>query len=408
MSNNLLNEYAKLVVLNGVNVQKNQCVVISSPVDAAPLTRLIVTESYKAGASQVFVDWTDGAVTRDFYLHSTDEFLKTVHKWAIEKVDYYLDQGACFIHVTCPLVGINKDVDPKKMETYQRTMEPFMRRRREYTMSNHGQWCVVAYPNEIWAKKVFPKLTSEEAFKKLMENILNVSRVDENSISNWDKHNKNLKTRSSILNNYNFKALYFKNSLGTDLEVGLATDHVWCGGSDETTKGVVFNPNIPTEEIFSMPHKHNVNGKVVATMPLDYNGKLIEGFSFIFKDGKIVGFDALKEKDALETILNYDEGAKHIGEVALVPYDSPISKSGILFYNTLLDENASCHLALGKAYPTCMKNGANLSVEELAKNGYNHSMVHIDFMFGSKDMEIYGVTQDGKKVKVFEFGNFVI
>ena len=408
MANNHLQKYAELAVKIGANVQKEQMVVIQGAVDAALLVRMISTESYKAGAGRVFVEWTDGEVTRDFYLFSSDEELKKVPKWTIDKLDYFMDNGACFIHVSSPIVGVNKDVNPDQLQTFQKAMEPHMRKRREYTMANHGQWTIVAYPNVVWAKKVFPYLDDEKAYDELMKMLLYVSRVDEDPINNWNLHNAELKKHNQTLTDFNFKSLHFKNSLGTDLVVGLADDHIWNGGQDVTTKGISFNPNIPTEETFTMPHKFHVDGKVVATKPLDFDGKLIEDFSFVFKDGKVLEYDAKTEKELLGQLLNYDEGASHIGEVALVPHDSPISNSNILFYNTLLDENAACHLALGKAYPNCIRNSLDLSQEELNKRGYNHSMIHIDFMFGSSDMEITGLTQSGKKIKIFEKGNFVI
>ncbi|MFA5526958.1 MAG: aminopeptidase, partial [Acholeplasmataceae bacterium] len=222
------------------------------------------------------------------------------------------------------------------------------------------------------------------------------------------KHNEVLLAHNKLLNNYNFKHLHFKNKLGTDLIVELVKDHVWAGGGEHALNGTYFNPNIPTEETFTMPYKWGTRGKVVATKPLNYQGKLIEDFYLIFKDGKVVEFDAKKEKDALENLLNTDENSRYIGEIALISHNSPISNTNILFLNTLIDENASCHMALGRAYPMNVKNGVNTPIEELEKIGYNNSMVHADFMFGSEDMEIIGLTQDDKEVVVFKNGNFVI
>ncbi|MFA5720044.1 MAG: aminopeptidase, partial [Acholeplasmataceae bacterium] len=222
------------------------------------------------------------------------------------------------------------------------------------------------------------------------------------------KHNKALKTHSTLLNEYNFKQLHFKNSLGTDLVVGLVKDHIWVGGGEVAANGVYFNPNIPTEETFTMPDKLVTSGKVVATKPLNYGGKLIEDFYLEFKDGKVVNYDAKKEKETLKNILTFDENASYIGEIALISHDSPINNTNILFYNTLFDENASCHMALGRAYPMNIKGGIGADIKDLEKRGYNNSMVHVDFMFGSPDLEITGLTYDGKKIKVFEKGNFVI
>ena len=248
------------------------------------------------------------------------------------------------------------------------------------------------------------------AVDKLWDAILYASRVSEDGdvVEAWNKHNAEIKVHSDKLNDYNFKSLHFKNSLGTDLTVGLIKDHIWAGGCDETTKGILFNPNIPTEEVFTMPDRFNINGTVASTKPLSYGGVLIENFKLTFKDGRVVAHEALKNEETLTNLLNTDEGSRSLGEVALISHDSPISNLNILFYNTLFDENASCHLALGNCYPTNLKGGTDLSDEELYGLGGNHSMVHVDFMFGSADMEVVGTTQDGKEVQIFSKGNFII
>jgi aminopeptidase len=277
-------------------------------------------------------------------------------------------------------------------------------------MGNRAPWTIVAAPNPVWAKQVFPKLDEDAALEALWNAIFDASRVtiDNDPVQAWNDHNRTLLAHNQILNAYNFKHLHFKNALGTDLIVELVKDHVWAGGGEHDTKGIYFNPNIPTEETFTMPYKWGTRGKVVATKPLNYQGKLIDDFYLVFDQGKVVEFDAKKEKQALENILNTDEGSRYIGEIALISHDSPISNTNILFLNTLFDENASCHMALGRAYPMNVKNGIHTSIEELEKIGYNNSMNHVDFMFGSQDMEIVGLTHDGKKVQVFKNGNFVI
>jgi aminopeptidase len=275
-------------------------------------------------------------------------------------------------------------------------------------MSNGSQWTIGIVPNLEWGKKVFPDVPYYEVIEKLWGVILEACRVREGEdvVENWKKHHAQLAEHREKLNKYNFKSLHFKNKAGTDLVVNLVEGHIWGGGSEKGQNGVTFSPNIPTEEIFTMPHSHGVNGKVVATMPLSYQGVLIEDFWFEFKDGKVVDYGAKVGKEVLKTLVELDEGSSRLGEVALISHNSPISNMGILFYNTLFDENASCHLALGNAYTMNIKDGYTLSEEELMKKGYNKSMAHVDFMFGSSDMEIVGTTQDGKKVKVFTKGNF--
>ena len=276
-------------------------------------------------------------------------------------------------------------------------------------MGNKSQWCVVAYPTFAWAKKVFPKLSPKKAYNALLNKILEASRVTDTNdpVHDWEEHIMTLARHNKKLNEDNYKTLHFKNSLGTDLVVGLVKDHIWAGGAEKAKNGVIFCPNIPTEETFTMPHKYQVEGKVVATKPLNYQGKLIEDFYLVFKEGKVVEYKAGKEELALKNLLELDEGSSRLGEVALISDNSPISNTNILFFNTLFDENASCHLALGNAYTMNIKNGTSLSEEELAALGYNKSLTHVDFMFGSPDMEIIGHKYDGTKVIIFKNGNFI-
>ena len=406
----LLEKYAKLAVKVGVNVQKDQVVVVRATTETKELTRLIVKEAYEAGAKKVITQWSDDYLTRYAYDYQSVETLEEVPGYAIETNRYYVDNNACFINVISPMIGVNQGVDPVKMAkslTATQKALPFL---REYTMGNKGQWTIVAASNTVWAEAVYPNLKGEEAKEALWTAILNACRVYEDSdpIENWAKHNAELSKHNVILNELNFKELRFKNSLGTDLIVGLVENHVWSGGGEKTTSGVYFNPNIPTEETFTMPYKWATSGKVVATKPLNYNGTLIEDFYLVFEEGKVVEFDAKKEKKTLEELLNTDQNARYIGEIALISHDSPISNTNLLFLNTLYDENASCHMALGRAYPMNIKGGISTPIEELEKKGYNNSLIHVDFMFGSKDMSIVGVKHDGSEVVVFKDGNFVI
>ncbi|NLD26565.1 MAG: aminopeptidase, partial [Acholeplasmataceae bacterium] len=348
----------------------------------------------------------DDPVSKTYYTYASDEVLSEVPNYLVEQFRYVVDKGAAVISIAAPTPGLLKDINPKKMQLANKAFHEHLEFYQTHLMANGSQWCVISYPTKVWAKKIFG---DEESFEKLLDAILTVSRVteDNNPVVEWKRHIDVLARHNQILNEYNFKKLHFKNSLGTDLEVGLVEGHIWCGGGEESQKGVFFCPNIPTEETFTMPHRAGVNGKVVATKPLNYNGKLIEDFYLVFKDGKVVDYDAKTEKEALKSLLELDEGSSRLGEVALISYDSPISNTNILFYNTLFDENASCHLALGNAYATNIKDGTNTSEEELISKGYNKSMAHVDFMFGSSDMEIYGITQDNQKVTIFKNGNFV-
>jgi aminopeptidase len=406
----LVNKLAKLAVRVGVNVQKNQVVIIRGTTETKELIREIAEEAYQAGARIVYVQWSDDYISRSSLRYQSLEDLETIPSWIVDQNKDFVDAGACFISVSSPIPGLNKDVDPIKAQRQGIAAQKALSFFREHLMGNKVQWTIVAAPNPVWAKQVFPQLEENEAVEALWQAIFDASRVtlENDPIKDWEEHNHILSKHNQILNDYNFKHLHFKNSLGTDLIVELVANHVWAGGGEVAVNKAYFNPNIPTEESFTMPYKWGTRGKVVATKPLNYQGKLIEDFYLVFKDGKVVEHDAKKEKQALDNLLDTDQNSRYIGEIALISHDSPISNTNILFLNTLFDENASCHMALGRAYPMNVKNGVNTPIEELEKIGYNNSMVHADFMFGSEDMEIVGLTQDGKEVQVFKNGNFVI
>ncbi|MDD3383341.1 MAG: aminopeptidase [Bacilli bacterium] len=407
----LLNKYAKLIVNVGVNIQKGQMLVVNGSVTSMDLAREIALEAYKAGASKVQVKYNDDILARYALLYQADETLKEVPEWFIDERLYAIEKGAAMVSITSPNPKAMEGVNPEKMKISQQAVQahPKFQDIMAYTMGNRGQWCVVAMPSDEWAKKVFPSLPIKEAYERLWLAILKASRVseDNNPVTAWEEHNGNISRRSKIMNEHNFKSLHYKNSLGTDLDIELVNNHIWAGGSEHTTKGIIFNPNIPTEEVFTMPLKTGVNGKVFSTKPLFYNGKLIEDFWFEFKNGKVIDFGAKKEYETLKTLVENDPGSSYLGEVALVQYDSPISNSGILFYNTLFDENASCHLALGNAYPMNVKGGISMSRDQLKEAGANSSFTHVDFMIGNKDLDIVGTKHDGSKVQIFKNGNFV-
>ncbi len=406
----MLEKFAELAVKIGANVQENQPVVVRSSTETTELAREIVKAAYQAGAKRVEVQWGDEYVSR-YGLDFMDlETLKEVPEWVVKRAEHAIESNACFISITSPVPGLNAGVDPVKTQESGKAMMRKLSFFQTHMMGNKAQWTIVAAPNPVWAKKVFPDLTDEDAVEALWDAIFQASRVTEDNdpVQAWETHNETLTKHNEILNSYQFETLHFTNSIGTDITIQLVENHVWAGGNEITTNGVMFNPNIPTEETFTMPHKFGVNGKVVATKPLNYQGNLIEDFWLEFKEGKVIDYDAKKEKQTLKNLIEFDEGSCYLGEIALISHDSPISNSGILFFNTLFDENASCHMALGRAYPMNVKNGIHMDPEALAAIGYNHSMAHSDFMFGSEDMHIVGKTKEGKEVVIFENGNFVI
>lgn len=410
MNELILRKYAKLAVCSGVNVQKGQLLIINASVFDHKFAEYCVEEAYKAGAGEVIVKWSDENISHMNYEYESVETLSNVPEWAVERVKDEHVRKACYLSIDSSTPGLMSDIDPQKMKTsrmaYMKKMEPFM----SYTMNNEGQWCIVALPNPKWAKKVFPDKLEEEAVKALWDAILYSVRVreDNDPVEEWQKHDDELLNHCNILNDYQFDYLHFKNNRGTDLKVNLVKNHIWVGGGCTTPDGVFFNPNMPTEECFCMPDKDNVNGIVYASKPLSYSGRVIEDFWFRFEKGKVVDHGAAKNVEALDELLNTDEGSRHLGEVALISYDSPISNLDILFFNTLFDENASCHLALGRCYPENVVGGIEMNEDELKAAGGNTSMNHVDFMFGTEDMTVTGVTFDGKEIKVFENGNFVI
>ncbi len=401
---------AKLAVRKGVNVQKDQPVVISACVRDAAFVRLLVQEAYEAGARYVEVNWSDVELTRMDYTYQSLETLQDVPQWLYDRRKTDNEAGACYLTVRSDAPGALDGLDPEKIHAANVAVSKKMRPLRNYTMNNEGQWCIFGLPSVEWAVKIFPDLPAHEAFDKLEEAIFAVSRVtaDGDPIAAWNEHDGNLTGYGKKLTDRQFTALHFTSGLGTDITVGLVKDHIWVGGGCFTPKGVYFDPNIPTEECFCMPEKTGTNGIVYASKPLSYQGRVIENFWLRFENGKVVDFGAEKEADTLRKLVEFDEGSCYLGEVALVPYDSPVSRSGILFFNTLYDENAACHLALGACYPENLQGGTEMNEEELAAHGANNSMTHCDFMFGTADMDIDGILPDGTRVPVFRKGNYVI
>lgn len=409
MNNQLLRKYAKLGVVMGVNLQEGQTLVVNTSVEGNELARMVVEEAYKVGAKEVIVNWSDDLISRIHYENQSVETLCNVPNWMVEQKVNPLKEGAAVLHLISDVPGVLAGIDSDKISKTMVARQTKFKEASEITMSNKARWSILGVPNVAWAKKVFPELDDQRAVEKLWEEILITTHVsdDNDPIEEWNKHNAALRKRTNFLNSFNFKSLHFTNDEGTDLIIELVKNHIWCGGSEYAKDGVEFNANMPTEEIFCMPYKHGVNGKVVSTKPLNYNGTLISRFELIFKDGEVIAYKADDNVDTLTSLINFDEGSRYIGEVALVPYHSPISQSNILFYNTLYDENASCHLALGKAYPINVKGGIDMTQEQLNEIGSNDSMTHVDFMFGSSSMNIVGTTLDGQEVPVFKDGDFV-
>ena len=406
MDNDLLRKYAKLAVKTGVNIQENDVLVINSPIETANFARLIAEEAYNLGAKDVVVHYGDQQLTKIKLENSSIETISNLPEWFGESYNYYARIGACFISISANDPDGLKGISVDKIGAYQKSRSLALKEYYENSMSNKNRWCVLSYPTVPWAKKVFPELSDNEAFEKLFKAILNASRVTTaDPIKAWDEHNSELKKNLDFLNANNFKSLTLTNSIGTNLTVELPYNHTWAGGLEKSTSGIGFNANIPTEEAFTLPKKDGVNGIVYSSKPLSYGGNLINNFSMTFKDGKVIDFTAKEGYDVLRQMLDSDEGAKYLGEVALVPYDSPISNSNLIFYNTLFDENAACHLALGKAYP-CFKDAATLSKEDLEERGTNESNIHVDFMIGTSDLSITGLTHSGEIIQIFKNGNW--
>ncbi len=403
-----LKKYAELIAKCGLNVQKGQEVNITCGLDQPEFVAYVVEECYKCGASKVRVDWSYMPITKINYTYRTLESLSEVTEEEIARFKHRVDKLPCRLWLDSDDPDGLDGTDSEKISKANIARFPIIKPYRD-AVENKEQWCIAAVPGKEWAKKIYPQLATNDAVEKLWEDILYCSRVDGDPIAAWKKHNENLAKRCKFLNDYKFDRLEYKSANGTDFTVGLNPVGKFNGGGERTIgQRVYFNPNIPSEEVFTTPVRGIADGKVVATKPLSYQGKLIENFWMKFKDGKVVEVYAEKNQDLLEKMVSMDEWAAYLGECALIAYDSPINNTGILFYNTLFDENASCHLALGRGFNDCIEGYENLSVEECEKLGVNSSMIHVDFMIGSKDMSIIGVTKDGKRVQIFKDGNWVI
>ncbi|MBQ8637827.1 MAG: aminopeptidase [Lachnospiraceae bacterium] len=408
MKEEQIREYARLVVRTGVNVQQGQYVVVNCPAEHYEFGRLVIEEAYEAGAKEVVMRWGDSVEMRQYYLHASDETLAEFPQWKADSLNYYSRQGAGWISIGGSDPEALKGVNPMKMRIRQAASEKATEEHSKRLMASEIPWTVAAVPQKQWAKKVFPDLPEEEAMASLWKLILQAVRIGNgDAVAAWADHDSFLKKKCKMLNDHAFVKLHYENSIGTDFTVGLVRGHIWEGGSETAGTGTVFEANMPTEEIFTMPDCRVAEGTLVSALPLSYRGNLIRNFRLTFHEGQVVDYSAEEGYETLKSLIDTDEGSKRLGEVALVPYSSPISQMKTLFYNTLFDENASCHFALGECYPTTIRGGAKMSEEELKAAGGNAtSMNHVDFMVGTADLKITGIHEDGSEVVLFENGDW--
>ncbi len=409
MNQEVLKNYAKLIVEIGANVQENQDVIINANVEDSYFVKYLVEEAYKSKAREVRVEWNFDELTKLNYKYESIEALTTFPKWKLEKLSYQVETLPAVIYIDSSDPDALSSVDQEKITAVRRKNGPIIMKYRE-KMDNKYQWCIAGIPGEAWAKKVFPNETKEKAIELLWDAILDVTRAKGDGVKNWKEHNKNLLEKSTKLNDLHIKKLYYKSSNGTDFSIEIPECMKFEAGGEYTLGGVYYNPNMPTEECFTSPNKYSANGVVYATKPLSVMGSVVSDFGFRFENGKVVEVlsDKVEEKNLLEKLISLDEGASRLGEVALVPFDSPINKTGLLFYSTLYDENACCHLALGRAFNECIKDYNELTEEEIKKVDLNTSIIHVDFMIGASDLSITAELYDGTTAEIFKNGTWAI
>jgi len=405
MKKSVLRDYAKLIVRCGINVQKGQDVLVYADLDQPEFVQMVVEEAYKAKAREVTVFWNYQPLEKVHNRYQSVKTMGTVLNWQKERQQHWCDTLPARLHIISEdpdgLKGMNMAKQAKARQMIYPIMKPYIDERE-----GKQQWCIAAVPGKAWAKKVFPGERVSVAVEKLWEAILSTSRVTEDPIKAWEEHNADLKARCDYLNSLGIESLHYTAGNGTDLTVGMIPEAIFCGGGEMSKQGIFFNPNIPTEECFISPMKGKAEGIVYSTKPLSYNGQLIENFFMRFEKGKVVESGTEKGAELLETLLNMDEGARYLGECALVPQASPIARSGLLFYNTLFDENAACHLAIGMGFADTIRDHHDKSLEECRALGVNDSMIHEDFMIGCDSMNIDAICRDGKTVPVFRNGNW--
>lgn len=402
----LLEKYAELVVKVGVNIQPGQVLIVQSPLETVQFTRLVVAKAYEAGAKYVQVEWDDEMISRIRYEKAPDNSFEYYPKWQADMMEQLAEGGGALLHIKVPDPMLLQGVDGAKVSSAVKAAALARETFQGYVRTNKVSWSLIKAPTQAWANKVFADLPESERIEAMWEAVFLMNRVgNDDPVAAWQEHIGNLKKKQNYMNNKRYKSLHYK-APGTDLKVELPEGHLWLGGGDHNEAGVYFVANMPTEEIYSMPHRTGVNGTVTSTMPLNLNGRLVEGIQLTFKDGKVTDYQAKSGREHLTSLLATDEGASFLGEVALVPHDSPISRLNRIFYNTGVDENASCHFALGSSYPVNIEGGTKLSKPELLAKGANVSLTHVDFMIGSAELDIDGELEDGTIEPVFRKGNW--
>ena len=405
MKKTVLRNYAKLIARTGVNIQKGQQVIINAGLDQPEFVKMLTEECYKAGASKVRVDLSLDGLEKVHARYMKQKDLARVEEWEKARLQHMVDvlPARIFLDSEDPngLDGIHPRFF-KAMQARAAIIKPY-----RDAIDNKHQWCIAAVPGEAWARKLYPALTKRQAIEQLWKDILFASRADgEDPVAAWQAHNKDLKARCEYLHSLGLKELRYRSENGTDFTVGLIPEGVFHAGADTTLQGVSFDPNIPTEEVFTSPDRRTAQGIVYSTKPLSFQGQLIENFSVRFENGRAVEVKAEKGQAVLEQVVSMDDAAHYLGECALVPKESPINRLGILFYNTLFDENAACHLALGAGFNECVKGFETMTPAELYEIGVNDSISHTDFMIGSEDLAIDGITRDGRTVPIFRDGTW--
>ncbi|MGG4499312.1 aminopeptidase [Paenibacillus polymyxa] len=404
----LLEQYAELVVRVGVNIQPGQALLVTAPLETVEFTRLIVSKAYEAGAKYVQVEFEDDSITRSRFEHGDEASFNYYPAWKAEMMEKFAEEGGATLTIKVPNPDLYQGIDPEHVSRATKAAATAREGYAHYTRNAKISWCLIKAPTKAWADKVFADIAEEDRIRVMWDTIFQMNRVDgSDPIQNWQGHLNNLEQLQNKLNHKNYKSLHYR-APGTDLKIELAERHIWRGGGGENAQGIYTVANMPTEEVFTMPKRTGVNGHITSTMPLNLNGQLVDRITFTFKDGKVTEYTAESGEQHLTHLLATDEGACYLGEVALVPHDSPISNLNRIFYNTGIDENASCHLALGSAYPFNIENGTQMNREELLQNGANVSLTHVDFMIGSAELDIDGELQDGSTEAVFRKGNWAI
>ncbi|WP_442916889.1 aminopeptidase [Lysinibacillus sp. 54212] len=403
---NYLLKYAELAVKVGVNIQKGQFLYIAASTDTVDFVRLVTKIAYEHGARQVFVDFTDDQITRQRYELAPEDSFDFYPAWKVQERESLAEQGAAFMSIVSQSPDLLKGIHSKRIASVQKATGLALNKYRQYVQSDKISWTVIAAPSKEWAAKVFPELPENEQVDALWSAIFKATRSTlDNPVEAWMQHNDTLHEKVNYLNEKSYTKLHY-TAPGTDLTIELPKGHLWCGASSVNEQGDSFMANMPTEEVFTVPNKTGVNGYVSSTKPLSYGGNIIDNFKITFENGRIINIEAAQGEEVLKALVETDEGSHYLGEVALVPHQSPISESGLLFFNTLFDENASNHLAIGSAYAFCLEGGKTMSSEELLQHGLNQSITHVDFMIGSSEMNIDGITEDGKVEAVFRNGNW--